>query len=119
MVIPVKILMHSSISIICIVSLRFSLCLNNISIPSPAFDNSPDITAPKLIDPLINNIVNAIETAQLGIKPMKAVITGSKNLTLPKIACKIEYFAYINIKKFRTIVISKIKTKMFIVCLIG
>lgn len=71
-------------------SLIFSLCLNNISIPSPAFDNNPEIAAPKLIDPFIKSIVIAIETAQLGINPTNAVITGSKNFTLPRIICNIE-----------------------------
>ena len=59
----------------------FSLSLNNTSIPSPAFDNKPDITDPKLIDPFISNIVNAIDTAQFRINPIIAVITGSRNLT--------------------------------------
>ena len=68
-------------------SFMFSLCLKSTRIPKPAFDNNPDITAPKLIDPLIKSIVSAIETAQLGIKPIKAVITGSKTFTCPRIKC--------------------------------
>ena len=55
--------------------------------PRPAFDKSPATAAPKLIDPLIKSIVSAIDVAQLGIKPIKDVITGSKNLNLPQIAC--------------------------------
>ena len=58
--------------------------------PNPAFDKSPDITAPKLIEPLINNMVKAIDTAQFGIKPTKAVIIGSKIFTLPSNKCNTE-----------------------------
>ena len=83
-------LITSKIEIIFIVSLIFSLCLKRISIPNPALDKSPDITAPKLIDPFIKSIVKAIDTAQLGISPIKAVITGSKNLTFPSSTCRIE-----------------------------
>ena len=77
--------MDKRIAIIFIVSLIFSLCLNKISIPSPAFANNPDITAPKLMEPLIKSIVSAIDTAQLGINPMNAVITGSSILIFPNI----------------------------------
>lgn len=68
-------------------SFIFSLCLNSTRMPRPAFDKSPDITAPKLIDPFIKSIVKAIETAQFGIKPINAVITGSKIFTLPRRIC--------------------------------
>ena len=80
---PDTILIPRRIPITFKVSLKFSLCLHNTSIPNPAFDNNPDITAPKLIDPLIKSIVNAIDMAQFGINPTNAVITGSKNLTFP------------------------------------
>ena len=58
----------------------FVLCLNNISIPRPAFDKSPDITAPKLIDPFIKSIVNAIDTAQFGINPINAILHAEHTL---------------------------------------
>ena len=90
----------------------FSLCLNNTSIPSPAFDNKPDITAPKLIDPFISNIVNAIDTAQFGINPIIAVITGSRNLTLPRSTCNMACSEYISIIKFSIIVIININMKI-------
>lgn len=86
-------LIPKSIPIIFNESLIFSLCLKSTRIPSPALDSKPEITAPKLIDPFINSIVSAIDTAQFGIKPINAVITGSKNLTLPRIKCSAEYFA--------------------------
>ena len=82
--------MQSKIEMIFNVSLQFSLWRQRTRIPKPAFDKSPDITAPKLIEPLINNIVKAIDTAQFGINPTNAVITGSKILTLPSNKCKTE-----------------------------
>ena len=72
------------------VSFKFSLCLQRISIPRPAFDNSPDITAPKLIEPLISSIVRAIEIAQFGIRPIIAVITGSSIFAFQSNRCSIE-----------------------------
>ena len=76
---PEIILIKSKIKTIFIVSLK-SLFFNNTNNPNPAFDKSPLITAPKEIAPLINIIVKPIDTAQLGIKPTKAAITGWINL---------------------------------------
>ena len=77
--IPDAILMMSKIEMIFSVSLK-SLFFNNTNNPNPALDKSPLITAPKEIVPLINIIVRPIDTAQLGIKPTKAAITGWINL---------------------------------------
>ena len=87
--------------------------------PNPAFDKSPDITAPKLIEPLISSIVSAIDTAQLGISPINAVITGSRSLIFPSNVCSIAYLPYTKIKKLRSIVIIRIKANIFNVCLSG
>ena len=81
---PDKALIPKRIRIIFIVSLKFSLCLNNTRIPSPALDKSPATAAPKVIEPFINNVAKAIDTAQLGINPTIEVTTGSKNFTVPK-----------------------------------
>ena len=80
-------LMTKSIVIIKAVSFNL-LCLKRIRHPSPAFDKSPAIAAPKLIEPFIKNIVMAIDVAQFGIKPKNAINVGSKNCTLPSIVCK-------------------------------
>ena len=111
--------MPSSIAMILNVSLIFSLCLISIKIPSPAFDNKPDITAPKLIEPLIKSIVKAIDTAQFGINPIKAVITGSRIFTFPNKTCNTACSEYTNIKKFNMIVIKRINIKILKVCFIG
>ena len=116
---PDMILIASRIPTIFSVSLIFSLCLQRTSMPSPALDKSPDITAPKLIEPFIKSIVNAIETAQFGINPKNAVITGSKNLTFPNNKCNTEWFAYTVKTKFSNIVIIKINTKILSVCFSG
>ena len=88
---PEIILIKSKIKTIFIVSLK-SLFFNNTNNPNPAFDKSPLITAPKEIAPLINIIVKPIDTAQLGIKPTKAAITGWINL-LPLIKLSTSTFA--------------------------
>ena len=76
-------LIANNIATIFIESLRFSLCLNNTRIPSPALDSNPAITAPKLKEPLIKSMVRAIETAQFGTSPIIAVNTGARILIPP------------------------------------
>lgn len=68
-------LITSKIKIVLIVSLILFI-LSKTSNPSPAFDIKPAIAAPNEIVPFISIKVIAIDTAQFGIKPTIAVITG-------------------------------------------
>ena len=61
------------------INLKVSLNLfirSNTKKPNPALDIKPAIAAPNDIVPLINIKVIAIDTAQFGISPIIAVITG-------------------------------------------
>lgn len=73
---PENILTNNSINMILRVSLSESFFLNNTRIPSPALEHSPAITEPKPSAPLRYISVIAIETAQFGMSPTIAVITG-------------------------------------------
>ena len=81
-------LINKSIEIIFKLSFK-SLFLSKTINPNPPLDNNPAMATPKDICPLINIMVKAIETAQLGIKPIIADIAHNNTL----FACLNKIFA--------------------------
>ena len=83
MAIPENILIPSSSPTVVAVSL-IPFFLKSTSSPSPAPESRPETTEAKLKSPFIYSSVIATETAQLGIRPMKAAMTGCQMVEVRK-----------------------------------
>ena len=107
---PEIILIARSIITILNVSLKL-LYFKRTSNPKPELDNNPLIAVPNVTVPLMSIIVIAIDTAQFGIKPTRAEITGCSNLD--ELPAKSPPRCMFSRQKFRIKVITRINPKIF------